>query len=111
MTIEIVSIDPAEATYAVEKPSKLNLFETPRFFLDVWGLLPGQEQKPHLHDGNDKIYLCLEGEVEVSVGEDSGRLGRGQAVLCRAGERHGVRNDGPHRAVLLVFMAPNPNAA
>jgi len=31
------------------KMQKLNLFETPRFFCDVYCLLPGQGQKPHAH--------------------------------------------------------------
>jgi len=109
MTLDIQSFDTAETTFMSEKLSKTNLFETPRFFLDLYGLLPGQEQKAHLHDGNDKVYLCLEGMLHVSVGDSSGQLAKGQAVMAKAGERHSIRNDGPHRAVLLVFMAPNPN--
>jgi mannose-6-phosphate isomerase-like protein (cupin superfamily) len=111
MPLDVRTIDVAEATFSVDKLSKSNVFETGRFFLDVYGLLPGQEQKPHLHDGNDKVYLCMDGSVAVTVGEESGRLRKGQAVLAPAGERHSVKNDGPHRAVLLVFMAPNPNVA
>lgn len=111
MTLEIRPLDPAEATFAVDRMSKTSIFDTPRFFLDLYGLLPGQEQRPHLHDGNDKVYVCLEGEVTVTVGDQGGMVRKGEAVLARAGERHGVRNDGPHRAVLLVFMAPNPGAS
>ncbi len=111
MPLEIRSVDIAEATYTQEKLSKMNLFETNHFFLDLYGLLPGQEQKAHIHDGNDKVYLCIEGQVNVMVGEQHGVLRKGEAVLAPAGERHSVKNEGPHRAVLLVFMAPNPNNA
>lgn len=31
------------------KMQKVNLFETGRFFLDVYCLEPGQSQKPHVH--------------------------------------------------------------
>ncbi|MFL5300522.1 MAG: cupin domain-containing protein [Anaeromyxobacteraceae bacterium] len=68
------------------KMQKLNLFETPRFFCDVYCLEPGQAQKPHRHEGADKVY----------------------AVLAPAGLDHGVENAGPARAALLVFMAPRP---
>jgi hypothetical protein len=31
------------------KMQKINLFETPRFFCDIYCLEPGQTQKPHRH--------------------------------------------------------------
>ena len=90
------------------KMQKLNLFETPRFFCDVYCLEPGQAQKPHKHDGADKVYAVLEGTVLARVGEDSASLDAGDAVLAPAGLDHGVENPGPGRAALLVFMAPKP---
>ena len=35
---------------------KVNLFESPRFFCDLYCLRPGQEQKVHSHADNDKIF-------------------------------------------------------
>ena len=35
--------------FAAEKMRKHNLFQTERFFLDVYCLRPGQSQKPHAH--------------------------------------------------------------
>jgi mannose-6-phosphate isomerase-like protein (cupin superfamily) len=90
------------------KMQKLNLFETPRFFCDVYCLEPGQAQKPHKHDGADKVYAVLEGRVVARVGQDSETVGPGEAVLAPAGSDHGVENPGPERAALLVFMAPRP---
>lgn len=90
------------------KMQKINLFETPRFFLDVYCLEVGQAQKPHRHDGADKVYAVLEGEVRVSVGAESAVVTAGNAVLAPAGEDHGVENTGTARAALLVFMAPRP---
>ncbi len=90
------------------KLQKLNLFETARCFCDVYCLEPGQSQTPHRHDGADKIYAVLEGEVRVRVGAETATVAAGGAVLAPAGEDHGVENPGPARAALLVFMAPRP---
>ena len=92
-----------------EKMAKVNLFETPRMFCDVYCLEPGQEQKPHAHAGADKIYYVLEGEGLFTVGEEQQSLGEGTAVLAPSGVDHGVRNASDARLRLLVFMAPNPN--
>ena len=53
---------------------------------------------------------------EVSVDElggdlAAGRLGpgaQGDAMFSPAGQVHGVRNEGPDDAILLVYMAPHP---
>jgi len=91
-----------------EKMQKLNLFQTPRFFCDVYCLEPGQAQKPHRHEAADKVYAVLEGEVVARVGEERATLGAGAAVLAPAGVDHGIENPGPGRAAVLVFMAPSP---
>ena len=91
-----------------DKMQKLNVFETPRFFFDVYCLLPGQTQKAHRHTDSDKVYAVVEGEVRVQIGEESALVRAGEAVLAPAGLDHGVTNPGPEQAALLVFMAPRP---
>jgi quercetin dioxygenase-like cupin family protein len=95
--------------FSAEKMQKVNLFETPRMFCDIYCLEPGQAQKPHAHAGADKVYYVLDGDGEFTVGEERRRLGPGHAVLAPAEIDHGVQNPGPARLTLLVFMAPNPN--
>jgi quercetin dioxygenase-like cupin family protein len=90
------------------KMQKLALFESDRFFCDVYCLLPGQEQKPHAHEGSDKIYAVLEGTVEVRVGSETRSVGQGEAALAPAGKEHGVLNRSGSPAALLVFLAPRP---
>jgi quercetin dioxygenase-like cupin family protein len=90
------------------KLQKLNLFETDRFFCDVYCLEPGQAQKAHAHAGSDKIYAVLEGTVVASVAGEEKELRPGDTVLASAGAEHGVENRGTVRAALLVFMAPHP---
>ena len=91
-----------------DKMRKNTLFETERFFCDLYCLEPGQGQKPHTHEGSDKVYLVMEGEGTFLVGEEEVRLGVGQGVLAESGEVHGVTNEGPGQLVCLVFMAPHP---
>jgi quercetin dioxygenase-like cupin family protein len=90
------------------KMQKLNLFQTERFFCDVYCLEPGQSQKQHAHPGNDKIYALLEGAAVVQISGEEQELHVGDTVLVPAGAEHGVVNRSSTRAALLVFMAPSP---
>ena len=106
MAIETKHIDVRR--FDAGRMQKVNLFETPRFFCDVYCLEPGQAQKAHRHEAADKVYAVLEGEVVVRVGDEAAPLGAGEAALAPAGSEHGIENRGPARAALLVFMAPRP---
>lgn len=91
-----------------DKLAKVSLFETARFFADVWVLRAGQAQEPHRHGGEDKLYHVLSGRGRVTTGAEQHVVGPGEIVFCPAGEDHGVRNDGPEDLRLLVVMAPHP---
>ena len=93
-----------------DKMAKHNLFETPRFFADVYVLRPGQAQATHVHAGEDKCYLVLEGRGRVTTGEESHDVGPGEIVWCPAGEDHGIKNPSDADLRALVFMAPHPRA-
>jgi mannose-6-phosphate isomerase-like protein (cupin superfamily) len=97
-------------TFSQEKLKKNVLFQTERLMCDLYCLEPGQSQKVHLHQESDKVYIVLEGEGKFTVGSEEAKLASQMAVLAPAGTDHGVRNDGPGRLVLLVFMAPKPPA-
>jgi mannose-6-phosphate isomerase-like protein (cupin superfamily) len=96
--------------FSLEKMQKVNLFATERMFTDVYCLEPGQEQKRHAHSGADKIYFVVEGTGCFHIGGEECELGPDHIVLAPASIEHGVRNESSARLVLLVFMAPNPNA-
>ena len=97
----VLRFDPA-------KMKKNGLFASERFFCDVYAFEPGQEQAGHRHAESDKVYYVLEGTGEIAVDGVTRSLGPGGAVWCPAGSDHGVRNPGPERLALLVFMAPPP---
>lgn len=96
--------------YSQEKMKKVGIFNTPRFFCDLYCFEPGQEQKPHVHNGEDKVYFVLEGEGTFRVGGEIKKLTPNTMTLAPSGVEHGVKNEGPDRLVLLVFMAPNRHA-
>jgi len=92
------------ARFSPEKMAKENLFDSPRMFLDVHGLLPGQAQKVHVHADADKVLHCLEGAGVVTIGDAEHPIRAGEVTVFPAGLAHGVRNDGSERLVLLVMM-------
>lgn len=94
--------------FSSEKMKKNNVFQTPRFFCDVYCFEPGQEQKGHIHGEQDKVYLVLEGQGTFQVGAETQVLGSGQGVMAPAGEEHGVKNHSSQRLRVLVFVSPNP---
>lgn len=106
--MDVKNLDAAKRVDAA-KPAKTNLFESERMFLDVHTLAPGQEQKPHVHDGADKIYVVTEGRGTFRVADETKDVAAGNAVLAPAGVEHGVKNTGSVPLVLLIFMAPHPN--
>ncbi len=97
-----------QVSFAADKMKKVNLFDTERMFCDVYCFEPGQEQTAHAHKGADKVYYVLQGRGQVRVGQETWDLGPGGIALAPAGAEHGVRNAGPDRLTVLVFMAPKP---
>jgi quercetin dioxygenase-like cupin family protein len=96
------------ARFSPEKMTKVNLYESPRMFCDIYCLERGQSQKDHDHAANDKVYHVLTGRPTVRIGEETRELEPGFVAVAPAGIIHGVRNDHDEPATMLVFMAPHP---
>jgi quercetin dioxygenase-like cupin family protein len=69
---------------------------------------PGQEHAAHSHAGQDKLYVVLEGEAEVQVGDDTQLVSAGGGAFAPSGVMHAVRNRGEKRLVVLAVLAPPP---
>lgn len=95
--------------FSEEKMQKNALFDSLHLFYDAYCLLPGQAQKVHAHEASDKVYYVLRGKGRFTVGDEERDLAEGHAVIARAGDPHGVRNDTQDDLVLLVTMAPRPS--
>lgn len=91
-----------------DKLQKVPVFDSERLLFDQYCLGPGQAQRVHRHESEDKIYVVLEGEALFEIGEERELLSEGSAVIARAGVPHGVSNLSDSEVVLLVAMAPKP---
>lgn len=96
------------ATFAPGRMTKISLATGARAQLDLYCFEPGQEQKPHVHQDQDKIYVVLEGEARVVVDGREETLGPGEAVMARTGAAHGLRNASQEKLLVLVVVAPPP---
>jgi quercetin dioxygenase-like cupin family protein len=94
--------------FSDEKMQKLPLFESDKYFFDLYCLKPGQEQRVHVHPESDKIYVVLRGTGTFHIGGQEQDLSPGQAVIARPNQMHGVKNLSSEDMVLLVFMTPRP---
>ncbi len=98
----------SRAIFRAEKMGKADLAASEHLFAGLNAFEPGQEHQLHTHAGQDKLYYVLEGEGDVTVGEERSRIGVGDLVLAQSGEEHALRNPGPGRLVVMVVMGPSP---
>ena len=91
-----------------DKMAKVALAATPRALLDLYCVAPGQAQKVHSHDGQDKIYYVVEGAGRFTLGGAEERLGPGEALVAPSGVEHGLVNDGTAPLLVLVVVTPPP---
>ena len=96
------------AEFAPDKMAKIALATTDRSQLDLYCVAPGQSQRAHTHDAQDKIYYVLQGAGRFTLGENEERLVSGEALVAPAGVLHGLVNDGAEPLLVLVVVTPPP---
>lgn len=97
------------AKFSAEKMGKVDLFRGETMFVGLNCFEPGQEHAPHTHAGQDKLYVVLEGEGEVTVGTESQHVATGDAAFAPSGMLHSIRNTGAARLVVIAVLAPPPS--
>jgi quercetin dioxygenase-like cupin family protein len=76
-----------------EKPQKETLWTGNTSRINLMNLKPGQEIKPHIHDG-DHIWIVVEGSGELLSSDGEAQLiDTGKIVVAPSGEAHGIRNN------------------
>ena len=94
--------------FSDDKMQKIPLFDSEKYFCDLYCLKPGQDQRIHAHAESDKIYFVLRGRGMFHIAGEERELGPGEIVVARPAQTHGVRNASGDDLVLLVFMTPRP---
>lgn len=96
----------AHARFSPDKMGKTMIAQGDHLFAGLNCFEPGQEHAPHVHEGQDKLYVILEGHGLVTVGEDTQELKEGDAAFAPSGALHSIRNPGPNRLVVMAILAP-----
>jgi quercetin dioxygenase-like cupin family protein len=100
----------SHAKFAPGKMGKSTLVQGDFLFAGLNSFEPGQEHAPHIHEGQDKLYLVLEGSGVVQVDDQAELLEPGDAAFAPAGVVHSIRNPGPERLVVMAVLSPPPSA-
>lgn len=68
---------------------------------------PGVGIPAHVHEHEDEVFRVVEGELEMHIGDETVRLGRGDTAFGPRGVPHAWRvvGDGPAKVDLSVFPA------
>src|SRR3989442_15629977 len=96
------------AQFRPDKMAKIALATTARTQLDLYCLAPGQEQKPHAHQDQDKIYFVLEGRGRVFLDGREETVDAGEAVGAPAGTAPRLGNAGTTPPPAPVGVPPPP---
>ena len=91
-----------------EKFFKTTLFQAEHLMIGLNCFEPGQVQKVHTHDDQDKFYMVLEGSGSFTIGEEITEVGPGHVLWAAAGVPHGVQNTGSEQLVVFMGIAPSP---
>jgi mannose-6-phosphate isomerase-like protein (cupin superfamily) len=69
-------------------------------------LVPGQHTERHYHAVSEEVYFILEGDGDLEIDGDLGRVRPGDAIPIPPGSRHQLTNVGTGPLRLLCTCAP-----
>ena len=67
-------------------------------------LHPGKETRGHEHDNSDEVYVIMDGEGEVQIGEKRFPVQTGDILLVKRGEFHKTFNTTDEDLVYLTIF-------
>src|SRR5450631_2707790 len=92
----------AHAKFSPEKMAKTDVASGETLFAGLNCFEPGQQHAAHAHAGQDKLYVVMEGEAEIQVGDEKQVVSAGGGAFAPAGLLHAVRNRTEERLVVLA---------
>jgi len=96
------------AEFSSPKMAKTTIARGETLFAGLNCFEPGQEHAAHVHAGQDKLYVVIEGEAEINVGDETQLICAGGGAFAPSGIMHSVRNRSDKRLVVLAVLAPPP---
>ncbi len=96
------------AIFSSEKMAKTDVARGETLFAGLNCFEPGQQHAAHAHAGQDKLYVVLEGDAEIQVGDEKQLVSTGGGAFAPSGVMHSVRNCGEKRLVVLAVLTPPP---
>lgn len=96
------------AQFSPVKMGKVDIVRGETLFAGLNCFEPGQEHAAHAHPGQDKLYVVLEGEAEIQVGDEKSSVTAGAVAFAPSGVLHSIRNTGPGRLIVMAVLAPPP---
>jgi len=75
---------------------------------NIWRYPPGARGKRHLDRAQEEVFVVLDGELTVDLGEPPERhaLERGSVLVVERGTILQLRNAGDEELVLFIYGAP-----
>lgn len=67
---------------------------------------PGQGVAVHVHQHEDELVYVVDGDIEVTLGEEQMKAGAGIMALLPRGIPHGFTNTGERPSRLLITILP-----
>ena len=96
------------AVYDPERMGKSTLFQSDRILVGLNTFEPGQEHRLHAHAGMDKVYYVLQGQGIFLLDGREEPMEAGLMLVAPEGVRHGIRNTGSERLLVMAILAPSP---
>lgn len=96
------------AVYDDGRMGKSTLFQSDRLLVGLNAFEPGQEHRLHAHAGMDKVYHVLAGSGVFLLEGREEPMAAGTMLIAPEGVRHGIRNTGAERLLVLAILAPSP---
>ncbi|HEX4214554.1 MAG TPA: cupin domain-containing protein [Candidatus Dormibacteraeota bacterium] len=94
-------IDPAELAVGRPRPGwEGRFFHSAHMTVAYYEIDPGADVHPH-HHPNEEIWNVVEGEVEVTIGDESRVVPAGQAAIVPANVVHSVVARTPSRVIIV----------
>ncbi len=67
---------------------------------------PGSEQNVHSHEGREQVYVIVQGQGAMRVGDEVQEVGPGTLIYVPPGTGHSIKNIGDERLIYVSSTSP-----